>query len=39
MAEEEIKATPESYVTSTLSPIILSEGRHVLIGNFSIHNN
>ena len=31
MAEKEIKATPESYVTSTLSPIILSESQHVQI--------
>lgn len=27
----EIKATPESFVTSTLSPIILSKGQHVQI--------
>lgn len=31
MAEKEIKATPESYVTSKLSPIILSESQHVQI--------
>ena len=27
----EIKATPESYVTSKLSPIVLSESQHVQI--------
>ena len=26
---QEIKAIPESYYTSTLSPIILEEGKHV----------
>lgn len=31
MAEKIIKATPESYVTSKLTPIILSEGQHVQI--------
>jgi hypothetical protein len=31
MGNNEIKAVPESYVTSTLSPIILSESQHVQI--------
>ena len=29
MADKEIKATPESYYTSTLTPVILSESQHV----------
>lgn len=28
-AVKEIKASPESYYTSTLSPIILEDGKHV----------
>ena len=37
MAEKEIKATPESYVTSKLSPIILSESHHVQISFAGLH--
>jgi protein subunit release factor B len=31
MAQHEIKAVPDSYYTSKLTPIVLSEGQHVQI--------